>query len=214
MFILADKYSIASQYLSELRDVKTQGNKMLFRNNMQRLGELMAVEISARLEFEEVTIQTPLAEAKVKRLKKQPVLVCILRAALPFYDGFLNIFDKAESAFIGAYRSKADAEHNFDIEMEYVATPDLNGKDVIVLDPMLATGKSLVKAIPGLRKFGNYNSLHIATIIASPQGEENVKSNIPNAQFYTVEMDTELNSKFYIVPGLGDAGDLAFGSKI
>lgn len=214
MFILNAQNSIANQFLAEMRDITVQNDSMRFRKNMERLGEILAYEISKTLDYKPAKVQTPLVEASTELLTEQPVLVAILRASLPFYQGFLNLFDKSENAFIGAYRGKHRADETFDIQMDYLACPSLEGKTVMLVDPMLATGKSLVKSYQALLQYGKPSKLIIAAAIAAPEGLAYIQEQIPEASLFIGAKDERLNEKFYIVPGLGDAGDLAYGGKL
>ncbi|TKC00720.1 uracil phosphoribosyltransferase [Pedobacter cryophilus] len=213
MFILNKTNSIANHYLAELRDAGVQQDSMRFRRNMERLGEIFAYEISKKLTFEEFEVQTPLGLANVNMIPQMPVLATILRAGLPLHQGMLNVFDKSDSAFISAYR-KTKKSGSFVIQMEYVATPDLEGKTVIISDPMLATGQSMVLCCKELLANYNIKNLHIVSVIASQEGVEHVKANLPKAHLWLGSIDEEMTTKAYIVPGLGDAGDLAFGEKV
>jgi uracil phosphoribosyltransferase len=201
-----------SEWVGELRDIQVQADKMRFRRNLERIAETAAVAISEKLVYEEKEVQTPLGVANCKLLKEQPVLATILRAGLPMHNGLVNIFDKADSAFISAYR-KHKLDGTFDIRLEYVSCPDLDGRVLIISDPMLATGSSMVKTIQALRDEGNAKQVHIVTAIACTVGIEFVKRAEPNVTIWCGEIDEELTAKGYIVPGLGDAGDLAFGPK-
>ncbi|PWK27274.1 uracil phosphoribosyltransferase [Arcicella aurantiaca] len=214
MFVLTETNSIANHFIAELRDVTIQNDSMRFRKNMERLGEVLAYEISKSLPYQSATIQTPLALAHTYLLSQQPVLVTILRASLPFHQGFLNVFDKAENAFIGAYRGKHRADETFDIQMDYLACPDLNDKIIIMIDPMLATGKSLLKSYEALLAHGKPARTIIVSAIAAPEGIAFLQENLPDAELFLGTIDEKLNNKFYIVPGLGDAGDLAYGEKL
>ena len=215
MFILDQHSSIACQYLAEIRDVETQKDPLRFRQNLRRLGQLLAYEISKTLHFESREIETPLTKSSAKFLKDDVVVISILRAALPFSQGFQDLFDRAEFGFIGAARLPQAANEPVEIGLNYLATPNLNGKTVIVVDPMLATGKSIVKSIESLFENGKPKSLHIATTIAAPEGVSYVKENLNTAyNLWSCALDEKLNEKYYIVPGLGDAGDLAFGQKL
>ena len=213
MFILNKTNSIANHYLAELRDAGVQQDSMRFRRNMERLGEIFAYEISKKLTFEEFEVQTPLGLANLNMMPQMPVLATILRAGLPLHQGMLNVFDKSDSAFISAYR-KTKKSGSFVIQMEYVATPDLEGKTVIISDPMLATGQSMVLCCKELLANYNIKNLHIVAVIASQEGVEHVKANLPKAHLWLGSIDEEMTTKAYIVPGLGDAGDLAFGEKV
>jgi uracil phosphoribosyltransferase len=181
---------------------------------MERLGEILAYEISKDLGYKEVVIKTPLGESKTSLISESPYLITIMRAGIPFYQGFLNFFEKSESGFIGAFRSDYNENQHFDIDMGYIAVGDIQGKEVILVDPMLATGKSMVKAIARLLKKGLPKKVHIAALIASRQGFEYVKNNISvSSKVWIGAMDEDLNNKSFIVPGLGDAGDLCYGKK-
>ena len=214
MFILSETNSIANHFIAELRDINIQQDSMRFRKNMERLGEILAYEVSKTLTYQPAMVQSPLAMAHTNLLTNQPVLVTILRASLPFYQGFLNIFDRAENAFIGAYRGKHRSDETFDIQMDYLASPDLNNKTIILIDPMLATGKSLLKSYEALLTYGKPAKIIIAAAIAAPEGVAFLQKEIPDADFFMGSLDEKLNHKFYIVPGLGDAGDLAYGEKL
>lgn len=207
--------SVLSQFLAEIRDVNIQKDSMRFRRNLERIGEICAYEISKTLQYESVNTTTPLGESESKLLKEQPVVATILRAGLPLHFGILNFFDKAENAFISAYR-KHHKDNTFEIALEYVASPDLNGKTLILCDPMLATGSSIVLTYKALLKRGVPAHTHLVSAICSKQGVEHVKANMPNTNFtlWCGAIDEELTAQAYIVPGLGDAGDLAFGSKL
>ena len=214
MFILTNTNSIANHFIAEMRDVNIQKDAMRFRKNMERLGEILAYEVSKTLNYKTSTVQSPLAEATTSLLTEQPVLVAILRASLPFHQGFLNVFDHAENAFIGAYRGKHRPDETFDIQMDYLASPDLSNKTIILIDPMLATGKSLVKSYEALLTYGKPARTIIVAAIAAPEGIHFLQSLIPEADFFIGTVDERLNHKFYIVPGLGDAGDLSYGEKM
>lgn len=223
MFVFAQQISIANQYLAELRDQRTQTDRARFRRNLERLGELTAYEISRTMAYQNGTVQTPLAPAATQTLLQQPVLATILRAGLPFHQGFLHVFDQADNAFAGAYRTahrsnelndnKPD-DNEFDIVMEYLSSPDLSGRTLILIDPMLATGRSLEQVYHALLRFGTPAQTHIAAAIASPEGVRYVREQMPQCRLWLGAIDHHLNDHYYIVPGLGDAGDLAFGGKI
>nr|WP_294898607.1 uracil phosphoribosyltransferase [uncultured Pedobacter sp.] len=213
MFILTDHNSIANHFLAEIRDADVQQDSMRFRRNMERLGEVFAYEISKVLPYEEFEVQTPLGLSNINMVKELPVLVTILRAGLPLHQGLLNVFDRADSAFISAYR-KTKKSGDFMIQMEYVSTPDLDGKTVIICDPMLATGRSMVLCCKEILANYKIKELHIVSVIASVEGVAHVRANIPNAKLWLGAIDEEMTTKAYIVPGLGDAGDLAFGEKV
>ena len=214
MVIITDTNSIANHFIAELRDVTIQQDAMRFRKNMERLGEVLAYEVSKTLPYQNAIIQSPLAETNTHLLSQQPVLVAILRASLPFHQGFLNLFDRAENAFIGAYRGKHRPDETFDIQMDYLASPDLSNKTIILIDPMLATGKSLLKSYEALLTYGKPTRVIIAAAIAAPEGIQFLQTEIPKADFFVGTIDEKLNDKFYIIPGLGDAGDLAYGGKL
>jgi len=200
--------------MGKLRDVEQQNDPERFRENTRRLGQLIAYELSKTLPFRDKTIQTPLAKTTMRVLASQPVLGVIMRAGLPFYNGFLDMFPNAESAFIGAYRAAHKEDNSFDVAMEYIAGPEITGKDLILVDPMLATGKSLVHTYEVLLRYGQPKSIHVACVIASQAGVDLVKNSIPGVQIWAGAVDATLNDHFYIVPGLGDAGDLSFGKKL
>ncbi len=213
MFILSEKNSIANHFLAELRNVEIQQDSMRFRRNLERLGEIFAYEISKVLPYEEFEVQTPLGLANMDLLPSQPILATILRAGLPFHQGLLNYFDRADSAFISAYR-KVKKSGNFIIQTEYLSSPDLTDKVVIVSDPMLATGQSMVLCCKELMADYKIKKLHIVSVIASQEGVDHVRANLPQAKLWLGAIDEEMTTKAYIVPGLGDAGDLAYGEKI
>ncbi len=213
--ILGESNSIFNQFIAEIRDEVIQKDPMRFRKNLQRLGEIFAIEISKVMEFEPTDVKTPLGVAKVPTLVQQPVLATILRAGLPVQQGLLNIFDHAENAFISAYR-KYDEAGEFHIEFEYLATPLLDGKNVILSDPMLASGASMEIGYHALIKKGFPKHVHLVAVIASKQGVEHVAKSITsdNVTLWIGAVDPDMTTMSYIVPGLGDAGDLAFGAKI
>lgn len=210
---LSARYSLLSDWISEIRDETVQKDRMRFRRNLERIGEVAAIEISKELPFAEKEIQTPLGTATCRVLKNQPVLGTILRAGVPLHQGLLNYFDKADSAFISAYR-KHQRDGSFEISMEYISCPDLENRLLILSDPMLATGSSLVKTIQFLKDEGPPAEIHIVTAIACTVGIEYVRREEPSVKIWCGDIDDELTAKGYIVPGLGDAGDLAFGSKV
>ncbi len=213
IFNLSDHNSIANNFLFELRDTDIQKDKMRFRKNMERLGEIMAFEVSKTLPFISTTAVTPLGEKRINILKNQPVLVTILRAGLPYFQGFLNFFDHAESGFIGAYRK--EGENHITIKLEYLATTALNERVVILIDPMLATGRSVVDTVDAMLRNGKPSHLHVVSLVAAPDGIRYLNENIKVPfSLWTCAVDEKLNDQFYIVPGLGDAGDLSFGDKL
>lgn len=210
---LSQQHSLVSNWVAELRDVDIQNDRMRFRRNLERIGEVAAYEISKVLPFTEQEIQTPLGTANGKLIKDQPVLATILRAGLPLHQGLLNYFDKADNAFISAYR-KHNKDGSFEISLDYVSCPELENRVVIISDPMLATGSSLVKTIHFLKAEGHPREIHIVAAIACTVGIEYVKREEPSVTIWCGDIDDELTAKGYIVPGLGDAGDLAFGTKV
>ncbi len=213
--ILGEKNSILNQFISEIRDVEIQKDSMRFRRNFERIGEIFAYEISKGLEYEVKEVYTPLGVAEVPVLKDFPVLATILRAGLPLHQGFLNMFDRSENAFVTAYRYHHKDGH-FDIRVEYTSSPDLTDKILIITDPMLATGASLELSFKALLEKGKPKHIHIVTVIASHEGVEFIKKKFPTSTttLWVGAVDDELTAQSYIVPGLGDAGDLAFGTKI
>jgi uracil phosphoribosyltransferase len=210
---LSSECSLICDWISEIRDVQVQSDRMRFRRNLERIGEIAAYEISRKLVYEEKEIQTPLGISPCKVLKEQPVLATILRAGLPLHQGLLNYFDKADNAFISAYR-KHNLDGSFEISLDYISCPELENRVLIISDPMLATGSSLVKTIQYLRDEGHPSEIHVVVAIACTVGIEYVKRSEPNAKIWCGAIDEELTAKGYIVPGLGDAGDLAFGTKV
>ncbi|MEO6613828.1 MAG: uracil phosphoribosyltransferase [Chitinophagaceae bacterium] len=210
---LSLQHSLISNWVGELRNVNVQADRMRFRRNLERIGEVAAYEISKVLSFVETEIQTPLGIAVHKVLKEQPVLATILRAGLPLHQGLLNYFDQADNAFISAYR-KHNKDGSFEISLDYVSCPELENRVVIISDPMLATGSSLVKTIHFLKEEGHPREIHIVAAIACTVGIEYVQREEPSVTIWCGDIDDELTAKGYIVPGLGDAGDLAFGTKV
>jgi uracil phosphoribosyltransferase len=210
---LSEQHSLVSNWVGELRNVDVQADRMRFRRNLERIAEVAAYEISKGLEWEEKEVTTPLGMANCKTLKYQPVLATILRAGLPMHNGLLNYFDQADNAFISAYR-KHNPDGSFDIALEYMASPEIENRIIIISDPMLATGASLVKTIKFLRDEGEFKELHIVCAIACTVGIEYVARAEPKATIWCGDIDDELTAKGYIVPGLGDAGDLAYGVKL
>lgn len=211
---LGQNYSVFSQFMAEIRDVAIQKDSMRFRRNLERVGEIMAYEISKKLEYTHQSVTTPMGVSECSVLKNQPVIATILRAGLPLHQGLLNYFDQAENTFISAYRIHHDDDDEFDVEVEYLASPDLQDKTVILCDPMLATGSSMVLAYKAMLERGRPAQVHVAAVIASEQGIRRVQDNLPvDTTIWVGAVDKELTSRSYIVPGLGDAGDLAYGSK-
>jgi len=213
VFRLNETSSIADNFLYELRDVSIQRDRMRFRKNIERLGEIMAYEVSRKLPYESQVMQTPLGSLKVSLLKEQPVLVTVMRAGLPFFQGFLNFFDHADCSFIGAYRQ--ETAEKLTIKLKYAATSEIAGKILILIDPMLATGRSVVDSLDVLLKKGLPNHLHVVSMIAAPEGLDLLqqKISIPFT-LWTCAVDEKLDENYFIVPGLGDAGDLSYGVKI
>jgi len=212
--ILDKKKSILNKFISEIRSKNIQGDSMRFRRNIERIGEILAYKISEDLDFENKKVETPLGISSIDVPKNNVVLCSILRAGLPLHNGLLNYFDDAENAFISAYR-KHITENEFEIKVEYFASPDLQGKTLILADPMLATGRSLVNVFESLKKHGIPKEIHVACVIGSDEGVAFIKDHFPeNTKLWIATVDKDLNEKGYIVPGLGDAGDLAFGEKL
>ena len=215
---LSETPSVLNQYVSELRDVKIQQDRMRFRRNLERIGEMMAFEISKGLSYKETTVQTPLAECKCQCLADDVVLATIFRAGLPLHQGFLNVFDKAENGFVSAYRYYKDREcSKVGVHVEYLASPDLTGKTLIVADPMLAKGHSMELGLEAFLKNGMPRRIILASVIASQEGVDHIVKcfgDYDNVELWCATIDPILNERSYIVPGLGDAGDLAFGGKL
>jgi len=212
IYNLSDFQSLVSQWISEIRDISQQGDRMRFRRNMERIAEVAAYEISKQMPFNEKIISTPMGESTVLALEQQPVLATILRAGVPMHNGLLHYFDKADCAFVAAYR-KHHRDGSFEIEQQYMTCPVLEGRTLIIADPMLATGASLIIAIENLLRHGTPAAIHIVSAIACTEGIENVQRHFPEASVWAGAIDDELTAKGYIVPGLGDAGDLSYGSK-
>jgi uracil phosphoribosyltransferase len=210
---LSEEHSLISNWISELRNVDIQDDRLRFRYNLERMGEVAAYEISKKLLWVEKDITTPLGTSSCKVLEKQPVLATILRAGLPMHQGLLNYFDKADNAFISAYR-KHNADGGFEISLDYISCPEMEDRVVIISDPMLATGSSLVKTIQFIREEGSPSEIHFVCAIACTVGIEYVLRAEPKATIWCGDIDDELTAKGYIVPGLGDAGDLAYGVKV
>ncbi len=213
--IIGEKNSLFNQFLSELRDINIQKDPMRFRKNLERIGEIFAYEISKELDFEPASIRTPLGEAQMQLMKQNVVLGTVLRAGLPMHQGLLNYFDNAKNAFITAYR-KYHKDNTFEIKIGYLSSPSLDNQYLILSDPMLASGSSLVLAYKNMLEKGQPKHTHIVSAIAAREGVEYLKRNIPEDKYtlWLGAMDDELTAKSYIVPGLGDAGDLAFGEKL
>lgn len=210
---LSEKHSLVSNWLSELRDVDVQQDRLRFRRNLEKIGEISAYEISKNLSWVEKEITTPLGISVCKVLDKQPVLATILRAGLAMHNGLLNYFDKADNAFISAYR-KHKPDGSFEISLDYISCPEMEERVVIISDPMVATGSSLVKTLQFIREEGNPSEIHIVCALACTVGIEYILRAEPKAIIWCGDIDDELTAKGYIVPGLGDAGDLAYGVKV
>ncbi len=210
---LSETQSLVHAWVSELRDVNVQGDRMRFRRNLERIGEIAAFEISKKMTWLSHEVETPLGTYNAHKLAAQPVVCSILRAGVPVHQGVLNYFDKADSAFVAAYRKHAN-DGTFHIEVEYITCGDLNNRSLIICDPMLATGASLVRSLRVLLAEAENVQLHIVCAIACTEGLEYVQRELPQATIWCADIDEELTAKGYIVPGLGDAGDLAFGEKL
>lgn len=212
--ILARNNSILNRFIAELRDVEIQKDRMRFKRNMERIGEIMAYEISKGMQYIEKEIDTPLATAICKMPSEEPVLGCILRAGLPLHTGLANYFDHADNGFLSAFR-KHNRNDTFEIEIEYLASPSIENRILILADPMLATGSSMVLAHRAFLSKGTPKHTHVVSVIGSTEGVEYVKKNFPpNTTIWVADVDDELTAQAYIVPGLGDAGDLSFGEKL
>jgi uracil phosphoribosyltransferase len=211
---LSKNNSLLNHWVAELRDVQVQNDRMRFRRNIERIGEVAAYELSKTLRFNTVDVTTPLGVASTPLLEEQPVLATILRAGLPLHQGMLNYFDKADNAFISAYR-KHHPDGSFEISLEYLSCPDLNNRILILCDPMLATGASLVETVQAILKTQKPAQIHLVVTIASQKGIEHVEKELgADIPIWCAAIDPILNDQSYIVPGLGDAGDLAFGTKM
>ena len=212
---LSDENSILNTFIAEMRDTSIQKDGMRFRRNIERTGEILGYELSKALQYKKSTINTPLGEAKTSLISNEIVLCSILRAGVPLHNGLLNYFDKAENAFISAYRHHKDNPESFEIIVEYLACPDLDGKTLILADPMLATGQSMLATFEALKPFGTPKSVHLASVIGARQGVDFVSKHFEfETHLWIATIDEKLNEKGYIIPGLGDAGDLAFGEKL
>lgn len=211
----ADTPSLVNRYILEMRDTGIHVDPLRFRTNLDRIGEIMAYEISKRLNYKDTEVQTPLGTAVCREPADQVVLATILRAGMPFHHGFLNYFDKAENAFVSAYRKYKEKGDSFDVLIEYIASPSIEGKTLLIVDPMLATGSSMELAYKALLSKGEPAHIHVASVIASRQGVQYVCDRFPadKTTLWCGDIDEEVNAHSYIVPGLGDAGDLAYGIK-
>ncbi|MBQ9678251.1 MAG: uracil phosphoribosyltransferase [Prevotella sp.] len=213
----AEQNSVINQYMAELRDKNYQKNRMLFRRNIERIGEMMAYEISKTLEYKPKTIKTPLGTLDIPLLKEEDMVIAtVLRAGLPFHQGFLNVFDNADNAFVSAFRMYLNREHTeVGVHTEYIATPSVKGKTLLIVDPMLATGGSLAAAIDSLLQAGKPKKIHLCCVIAAPEGIEVVKAALPEGStIWCAAIDEGMNEQKYIVPGFGDCGDLCYGEKL
>ncbi len=212
----SEQNSVMNHYMAEIRDKSYQKNRLLFRNNIERIGEMMAYEISKTLTYKTKTITTPLGTIDIPLVKDDVVLATVLRAGLPFHEGFLRVFDHAANAFVSAYRMYTNREHTeVGVHTEYLASPSVKGKTLIIVDPMLATGGSMVAAYQALLKTGKPASVHIASVIGTPEGVEMLKNNLPeDTSLWCAAIDPGMNEQKYIVPGFGDCGDLCYGEKL
>jgi uracil phosphoribosyltransferase len=212
--LLNTQHTLLHQFVAELRNSTIQTDRARFRKNVERIGQIMAYEISKVLEWKQVEIETPLGKHQSVQLAEQPVLATILRAGLPMHHGMLDFFDHADCAFISAYRRHQPGSHDFDIVVEYLACPDIENKTVLLIDPMLATGQSIELTYQAILKRGKPKALHIVSLIGSTEGVAYLKQKLPDATLWLADIDDRLNEDGYIVPGLGDAGDLSYGEKI
>jgi uracil phosphoribosyltransferase len=213
--ILSENNSVLNHFLAQIRNVNVHNDSMRFRRNIERIGEIMAYELSKELHYSDVEIQTPLGIKKTTKINDQLVLCSILRAGIPLHMGFLNYFDSAENGFVSAYRHHPNNDAYFDIKVEYQAIADINNKNLLLIDPMLATGQSIVAVFNRLMERGTPKEIHIAVTIAAPEGIAYLEKHLPhNCHLWIAALDEKLDEKSYIVPGLGDAGDLAFGEKL
>ncbi|MBS9774568.1 MAG: uracil phosphoribosyltransferase [Tenacibaculum sp.] len=214
IYHIAKEQSILNKFLSEIRSVDKQKDRMRFRRNIERIGEILGYELSKKLAYKSTDVTTPLGVKSIELPTNDIVLCSILRAGLTLHNGFLNYFDDANNAFISAYRKHLN-EEEFEIVVEYFASTDINDKTLILIDPMLATGRSLVAVYEGIKKYGTPKELHIVSAIGSSEGIEYIKQHFPKeTSLWIADIDEKLNDKGYIIPGLGDAGDLAYGAKI
>jgi len=212
---ISENNSVLNHFLGQIRNVNVQNDSMRFRKNIERIGEIMAYELSKNLSYKNVDIQTPLGIKKTTEINDDLVLCSILRAGLPLHNGFLNYFDHAENSFVSACRYHPNNDHEFEIRVEYQAVSNINNKTVLLLDPMLATGQSVVAVYEKLVQNATPNEIHIVVVIAAPEGVAYLEKNLPdNCHLWVASLDEKLNEKNYIVPGLGDAGDLAYGNKL
>lgn len=212
---ISEQNSILNHFLAQIRDVHIQKDSMRFRKNIERIGEIMAYELSKTLDYKNIDVQTPLGIKHTTTVAEPVVLCSILRAGLALHQGFMNFFDEAENGFVSAYRHHYDNDDKFDILVEYQAAPSLEGKNLILVDPMLATGKSIVAVLQKLHLEHQPKEIHVAVVIAAPEGIAYLEKNLPSTcHLWVAALDEKLNDRNYIIPGLGDAGDLAYGSKL
>ena len=212
---LSEQNSVLNHFLGQIRNVDVHTDSMRFRRNIERIGEIMAYELSKKLHYKNVEIETPLGIKKTTEIQDQLLLCSILRAGLPLHMGFLNYFDNAENGFVSAYRHHPNNDDYFDILVQYQAIADLNEKNLLIVDPMLATGQSILAVYNKLMERGMPKEIHIAVVIAAPEGIAYLEQNLPaHCHLWVASLDDKLNEHSYIVPGLGDAGDLAFGQKL
>jgi uracil phosphoribosyltransferase len=212
---ISDQNSILNHFLAQIRDVSIQKDSMRFRKNIERIGEIMAYELSKTLDYKNIDVQTPLGIKHTTTIAEPVVLCSILRAGLALHQGFMNFFDDAENGFVSAYRNHYNNDEQFDILVEYQAAPSFEGKNLILIDPMLATGQSIVAVLQKLHLEHKPKEIHVAVVIAAPEGIEYLEKNLPSTcHLWVAALDEKLNDKNYIIPGLGDAGDLAYGSKL
>jgi uracil phosphoribosyltransferase len=211
-----DQNSVINQYMAELRDKSHQKNRLLFRNNIERIGEMMAFELSKTLDYKPKTVTTPLGTIDIPLPKDDMVIATVLRAGLPFHSGFIRVFDHADNGFVSAYRMYTNREHTeVGVHTEYLAAPSVKGKTLVIVDPMLATGGSMAASIEALVKTGKPRKIHICCVIATPEGIDVVKEALPNdATIWCAAIDPGMNAQKYIVPGFGDCGDLCYGEKL
>ncbi|PZW42567.1 uracil phosphoribosyltransferase [Mesonia algae] len=212
---LLSENSVANTFISELRNVEVQKDQMRFRRNIERVGEILSYELSKKLSYQPQTITTPLGESSLQTIKNELVICSILRAGLPLHQGLLNYFDKAENSFISAYRHHPNNDDEFEIKVEYLASPSLEDKTLILADPMLATGRSFVNVFKALKDVGQPKEIHLVAVIGAEEGIQLLEKEFPeHTHLWIATIDPHLNDKGYIVPGLGDAGDLCYGSKM
>jgi uracil phosphoribosyltransferase len=214
LFNLSEQNSIANHFVAELRDLTIQKDRLRFRKNVERLGQIMAYEISKKLPYRQEAVETPLGTSLTSLMETGPILITIMRAGLPYFQGFVDFFDKCDCGFIGAYR-REDGNDDVVINLEYLAAPSIDNRDVILIDPMLATGHSFVRSAQALAKHGKPSHLYIASLVSARDGISYIDANVKTEHsIWTCAVDEKLNEQFYIVPGLGDAGDLCFGQKM